>query len=109
MSLLIQGGINIPLVFGAEEERPKWLSSRLRSRIAPPGGRRETAGTGELVSVTRLVGLGYASYEVASAHFCWIYETVLFAAILSARGTHSKPVLGIQLVKVKYFFLSCVD
>ena len=69
VSLLIQGGINIPLVFGAEEERPKWLSSRLRSRIAPPGGRRETAGTGELVSVTCLVGLGYASYEVASIHF----------------------------------------
>ena len=57
------------------------MSSRLRSRIAPPGGRRETAGTGELVSVTCLVGLGYASYEVASTHFRWIYEAVLFAAI----------------------------
>jgi hypothetical protein len=58
-------------------------------------------GTGELVSVTCLVGLGYASYEVASIHFRWIYEAVLFAAILSARGTHTKSVLGIQLVKVK--------
>jgi hypothetical protein len=31
-------------------------------------------------------------------------EGVLIAAILSARGTHTKSVLGIQLVKVKYFF-----
>ena len=50
------------------------------------------------------MGLAYASYEVASTHFRWIYEAVLFAAILSSRGTHTKSVLGIQLVKVKYFF-----
>ena len=41
--------------------------------------------------------------KVASVHSCWIYETVWVAAILSARGSHSKSVLGIQLVKVKYF------
>jgi len=42
--------------------------------------------------------------KVASNHSCWIYETVWFAAILSARGSHNKSVLVIQLVKVKYFF-----
>ena len=42
--------------------------------------------------------------KVASSHSCWIYEAVLFAAILSSRGTHIKSVLGIQLVKVVLFF-----
>jgi hypothetical protein len=32
----------------------------------------------------------------------------LACRVLSSRGTHTKSVLGIQLVKVKYFFLSYV-
>jgi hypothetical protein len=86
VSLLIQGGINIPLVFGADEERPKWLSSRLRSRITPPGGRRgrRAVGTGSSCLPCRWRGLCALRSRRAPT----------FAEL---RDSHIKSVLGIEL------------
>jgi hypothetical protein len=65
--LIIWGGINIPLVFGAEEEERRSGCLKPTPQFALP--RRDRSGRGNWFQLLCPDGVGYASLEVACIHF----------------------------------------
>jgi hypothetical protein len=84
----IEGGINIPLVFGAEEERPKWLSSRLRSRITPPGGRRGRRCSGNWFQLPALSVWVMRLTKSLASTFAELRDSLVCVGTLFASYTH---------------------